>query len=121
LQDTLAQLGVTAVIDGGATENQTGSVPVLAAGQGLNAVGRLNLVFTQGGNCRVELTDAVSAETLKANRDIWNRYDSGDTGDASSEAAADAANPEKDTAADSADPSTPTEGSQDAQQEGADA
>lgn len=121
LQDTLAQLGVTAVIDGGATENQTGSVPVLAAGQGLNAVGRLNLVFTQGGNCRVELTDAVSAETLKANRDIWNRYGSGDTGDASSEAAADAANPEKDTAADSADPSTPTEGSQDAQQEGADA
>lgn len=121
LQDTLAQLGVTAVIDGGATENQTGFVPVLAAGQGLNAVGRLNLVFTQGGNCRVELTDAVSAETLKANRDIWNRYDSGDTGDASSEAAADAANPEKDTAADSADPSTPTEGSQDAQQEGADA
>lgn len=121
LQDTLAQLGVTAVIDGGATENQAGSVPVLAAGQGLNAVGRLNLVFTQGGNCRVELTDAVSAETLKANRDIWNRYGSGDTGDASSEAAADAANPEKDTAADSADPSTPTEGSQDAQQEGADA
>ncbi len=121
LQDTLAQLGVTAVIDGGATENQTGSVPVLAAGQGLNAVGRLNLVFTQGGNCRVELTDAVSAETLKANRDIWNHYGSGDTGDASSEAAADAANPEKDTAADSADPSTPTEGSQDAQQEGADA
>ena len=121
LQDTLAQLGVTAVIDGGATENQTGSVPVLAAGQGLNAVGRLNLVFTQGGNCRVELTDAVSAETLKANRDIWNHYGSGDTGDASFEAAADAANPEKDTAADSADPSTPTEGSQDAQQEGADA
>lgn len=121
LQDTLAQLGVTAVIDGGATENQAGSVPVLAAGRGLNAVGRLNLVFTQGGNCRVELTDAVSAETLKANRDIWNRYGSGDTGDASSEAAADAANPEKDTAADSADPSTPTEGSQDAQQEGADA
>lgn len=121
LQDTLAQLGVTAVIDGGATENQADSVPVLAAGQGLNAVGRLNLVFTQGGNCRVELTDAVSAETLKANRDIWNRYGSGDTGDASSEAAADAANPEKDTAADSADPSTPTEGSQDAQQEGADA
>lgn len=121
LQDTLAQLGVTAVIDGGATENQTGSVPVLAAGQGLNAVGRLNLVFTQGGNCRVELTDAVSAETLKANRDIWNHYGSGDIGDASSEAAADAANPEKDTAADSADPSTPTEGSQDAQQEGADA
>lgn len=118
LQGTLAQLDVTAVIDGGATENQTGSVPVLAAGQGLEAVGRLNLVFTQGGSCRVELTDAVPASTLVANRDRWNGYGS-DNSTASDSAAADGADPEKDPAADAADPSTPTERAEEAEAKGA--
>ncbi len=117
LEDTLSQLGVTAVIDSGATENSTGAVPVLAAGQGLTAVGRLNLVFTQGSSCRVELTDAVAAGTMTANRDLWNRYDTGDTAD--SQAASDAADPEKDTAADAADPSTPTERAEEAEAKGA--
>ena len=117
LQDTLSQLGVTAVIDGGATENQTGAVPVLAAGQGLSAVARLNLVFTQGGGCRVELTDAIPAQTLTANRDTWNAYVP--DADSIAETAADAADPDKDTAADAADPSTPTESAAVAQQEGA--
>lgn len=119
LQDTLAQLGVTAVIDGGATESQTGtSVPVLAAGQGLQAVARLNLVFTQGGGCRVELADAIPAGTLAANRDTWNRYVP--TAE-STENAADTADPEKDVAADGADPSTPTESAAAAEAEGASA
>lgn len=118
LQDTLAQLGVNAVIDGGATENQSGKVPVLAAGYGLEGVGRLNLVFTQGGGCRVELTDAVVPATLQANRDRWNRYQT----DGEEEAAAsDAADPAKDTAADGADPSAPTERADQAEEQGASA
>lgn len=112
LQDTLAQLGVAAVIDGGATENQTGKVPVLAAGYGLDGVGRLDLVFTQGGGCRVQLADMVVPATMQANRDRWNRYQSGD-----SEETADAG----EDSADAADPSAPTERADQAEEKGADA
>ena len=120
LQDTLSKLGVTAVIDGGATENQTGAVPVLAAGYGLEGVGRLDLVFTQGGSCRVQLQDSVTASAMTANRDIWNRYAS-DAAASDGDAASDAADPGKDTAADAADPSTPTERAEEAEAKGASA
>src|SRR5699024_8339173 len=96
LQDSLAELGVTAVIDGGAAENQTGALPVLAAGHALEGVGRLNLIFTQGGGCRVELADPVAAGTLLADRAAWEQY--GDGGQQETPAASDAADPEKDTA-----------------------
>lgn len=118
LRDALAGLGVTAIIDGGAAESQTGSVPVLAAGHGLEAVGRLDLVFTQGGGCRVELADPVVDNTLQASRATWERYGDGST-DAS--AAPDTADPEKDTAADASDPSAPTERADQAEQQGASA
>ena len=117
LQDSLAELGVTAVIDGGAAENQTGALPVLAAGHALEGVGRLNLVFTQGGGCRVELADPVAAGTLLADRAAWEQY--GDGGQQETPAASDAADPEKDTAADAADPSAPTERADQAEQQGA--
>ena len=118
LQDTLSQLGVTAVIDGGTTENQTGSVPVLAAANALNAVARLDLVFTQGGSCRVVLNDAIPAQTLTANRDTWNRYVPTEETVAS---ASDAADPEKELASDGADPSSPTESAAAAEASGAEA
>ena len=118
LQESLAGLGVTAIIDGGATENQNASIPVLAAGHALGAVGRLDLVFTQGGGCRVELAEPVVDNTLQADRATWESYGSGEQEEA---AAPDAADPEKDTAADAADPSAPTERADEALQAGADA
>ncbi|MFR3225849.1 MAG: hypothetical protein ACLTNY_02655, partial [Blautia massiliensis (ex Durand et al. 2017)] len=118
LQESLVGLGVTAIIDGGATENQNASIPVLAAGHALGAVGRLDLVFTQGGGCRVELAEPVVDNTLQADRATWESYGSGEQEEA---AAPDAADPEKDTAADAADPSAPTERADEALQAGADA
>ena len=57
-QKALLSQGVTAIIDGTTAENGTN---VLGAGLGLTGVAQLDLVFTQGGGCRVELRQPVAA------------------------------------------------------------
>ena len=122
LEDTLAGLGVAAVIDGGADENRDGALPVLAAGARLGSVGRLDLVFTQGGGCRVQLADAIPEATLVADRDRWNAYlTTAEDGSLTMRPAVDTADPEKDVAADAADPSAPTERAEGAEAQGAQA
>lgn len=117
LENTLAELGVTAVIDGGSTEAQSGAVPVLPAGNGSEGVARLNLVFTQGGSCRVELQETVTAEALEAQLTTWEQYLTTDA--EGTTVLADTANPEKDVTADGADPTAPTERAEEAEQKGA--
>ncbi|WP_455500076.1 GH25 family lysozyme [Gemmiger sp.] len=116
-QKTLLNAGVTAIIDGTSTENGTN---VLGADLGLNGIAQLNLVFTQGGGCRAEPQSPVTAQTLEANRDTWNKLTSDEV--AQLTAAADAADPDKDTeAVDGKDTAAPTETTDAAQQAGADA
>lgn len=71
LAETLKQLGVTAVIHSGLTENQEGPLPVLAAGLGLNGVARLDLTFTPDGRASAALCEAVSAQSLNSARTGW--------------------------------------------------
>lgn len=64
----LESLGVTAVIDGGASESTvSGKMPVLAAGGGLDFVGRMDLTFAPDGV--TAQTAQVSANALAASRD----------------------------------------------------
>ena len=96
-QKALMSQGVTAIIDGTTAENGTN---VLGADLGLTGVAQLDLVFTQGGGCRVELRQPVAA----------------------ADTAADAADPGKDTeAVGGSDTTAPTETADEAQQAGADA
>ena len=113
LADTLADLGVAAVINGSGTEVENAALPVLAAGQGTGEVARLNLVFTQGGSCRVELASKVTAGDLEtALNDQWSQYLT--TGEDGSLTVTDTADPDKNVAADGADPTAPTERAEDA-------
>ena len=57
-QKALLSQGVTAIIDGTTAENGTN---VLGADLGLTGVAQLDLVFTQGGGCRVEI-DAIAVK-----------------------------------------------------------
>lgn len=57
-QKALLSQGVTAIIDGTTAENGT---DVLGADLGPTGVAQLDLVFTQGGGCRVELRQPVAA------------------------------------------------------------
>lgn len=84
LQEGLAQLGVTAVIDGGLAQDgaPAGGVPVLAAATGLERVGRLDLVFTAEGGVEVSVS-SVSANALQTAResltgDALDAYDRAD-------------------------------------------
>ena len=116
-QKELLNRGVTAIIDAATAENSTN---VLGAGLGLDGVAQMNLVFTQGGGCRVELQTPVSAATLEGRRSTWNNLVISAAEDAA--AAADAADPDKDTeAAGGKDTAAPTEAADEAQQAGAEA
>ena len=115
-QKALLNSGVTAIIDATASENSTN---VLGAGLGLDGVARMNLVFTQGGGCRVEPQEPVSAATLESSR---NRWLSLSAAAATETAQPDAADPDKDTeAAGGKDTAAPTETVDEAQQAGAEA
>ena len=117
-QKALLSQGVTAIIDGTTAENGTN---VLGADLGLDGVARMNLVFTQGGGCRVELQSPVTAAALESNRDSWLSMSAAALAQEEA-AAADAANPDKDTAAvDGSDTTAPTETASEAQQAGANA
>jgi len=73
LADTLADLGVTAVIDAGLEPGSTlaGKLPVAAAATGLNGVCRLDLQFTPGEAATASVEAFVTAEDLAANRENW--------------------------------------------------
>ena len=120
LEGTLADLGVTAVINGNGENLQGTALPVLAAGKGTGEVGQLNLVFTQGGGCRVELQAKVTTEQLETTlTNEWSQYLT--TTEDGTPALADSADPNKDVAADGADPTAPTERAEDAVRKGASA
>ena len=117
-QKALLDQGVTAIIDGTTAENGTN---VLGADLGLTGVAQLNLVFTQGGGCRVELQSPVTADTLQSRRATWESLSAASAAQ-QEQSAADAADPDKDTeAAGGADTAAPTEAADEAQQAGADA
>ena len=61
-QKALLSQGVTAIIDGTTAENGTN---VLGADLGLIGVAQLDLVFTQGGGCRVEVRQPVAAAEME--------------------------------------------------------
>ena len=116
-QKALLDQGVTAIIDGTASGNGTNT---LGAGLGLDGVAQMDLIFTQGGGCRVELRDPVTADTLQSRRDTWASLQASSAEESQTEA--DAADPDKDTAAAGGkDTSAPTESADEAQQKGADA
>lgn len=70
LQD-LAKLGVSAVVDGGAVSPSGGSLTVVPAGGGLDAIGALELTFTADGGVTASLPNGgvISAASLKAGRE----------------------------------------------------
>ena len=93
-QKALLSQGVTAIIDGTTAENGTN---VLGADLGLTGVAQLDLVFTQGGGCRVELRQPVAAAEMESRRATWLAMSTADA--AQADTAADAADPGKDTEA----------------------
>lgn len=116
-QKALLSQGVTAIIDGTTAENGTN---VLGADLGLTGVAQLDLVFTQGGGCRVEVRQPVAAAEMESRRATWLAMSTADA--AQADTAADAADPGKDTeAVGGSDTSAPTETADKAQQAGADA
>lgn len=116
-QKALLSQGVTAIIDGTTAENGTN---VLGADLGLTGVAQLDLVFTQGGGCRVELRQPVTAAEMESRRATWLAMSTADA--AQADTAADAADPGKDTeAVGGSDTTAPTETADEAQQAGADA
>lgn len=116
-QKALLSQGVTAIIDGTTSENGTN---VLGADLGLTGVAQLDLVFTQGGGCRVELRQPVAAAEMESRRATWLAMSTADA--AQADTAADAADPGKDTeAVGGSDTTAPTETADEAQQAGADA
>ena len=116
-QKALLSQGVTAIIDGTTAENGTN---VLGADLGLTGVAQLDLVFTQGGGCRVELRQPVAAAEMESRRATWLAMSTADA--AQADTAADAADPGKDTeAVGGSDTTAPTEAADEAQQAGADA
>ena len=116
-QKALLSQGVTAIIDGTTAENGTN---VLGADLGLTGVAQLDLVFTQGGGCRVELRQPVAAAEMESRRATWLAMSTADA--AQADTAADAADPGKDTeAVGGSDTTAPTETADEAQQAGADA
>ena len=116
-QKALLRQGVTAIIDGTTAENGTN---VLGADLGLTGVAQLDLVFTQGGGCRVELRQPVAAAEMESRRATWLAMSTADA--AQADTAADAADPGKDTeAVGGSDTTAPTETADEAQQAGADA
>lgn len=116
-QKALLSQGVTTIIDGTTAENGTNA---LGADLGLTGVAQLDLVFTQGGGCRVEVRQPVAAAEMESRRATWLAMSTADA--AQADTAADAADPGKDTeAVGGSDTTAPTETADEAQQAGADA
>ncbi len=73
LQETLAQLGVTALIDGSLATAQNGNpaLPTLAAGGGMEQLGRLDVTFTASGKVEATVT-ALPAAGVISRREQWS-------------------------------------------------